>query len=341
MEISVLRVILIKPCHDRGTVDFIGADRCIPLCFKRPLIVQDQRGHKRPAALAHDDESIIILINVPDVILAEVSTVEDEADLLIVILNDLIDHEGELGHVGDRTGVFLVKEGDAVRLVHRNRKVEYGEAFVVLSFPILDDIDIPGVTVLVGRVIRDVDPAPVVTVLVPIIQEAYALVLADRVQEPAPFGITVDRHFLRKEGVGEGKVRIILACVFLFNDQVRYEVKDEPCVIAEQLFKHLLQPVFIEYFPDDDACADLETAAPVSKWEFVGELDIREIDLELFIWNHQGWIVLGFLPHYDPQWDSVFSFTFVLAAILILHIGGPALFLEDDLPFDFRDFLIR
>ena len=177
-----------------------------------------------------------------------------------------------------------------------------------------------------------------VTVLVPIIQEAYALVLADRVQEPAHFGITVDRHFLRKEGVGEGKVRIILACVFLFNDQVRYEVKDEPCVIAEQLFKHLLQPVFIEYFPDDDACADLETAAPVSKWEFVGELDIREIDLELFIWNHQGWIVLGFLPHYDPQWDSVFSFTFVLAAILILHIGGPALFLEDDLPFDFRDF---
>ena len=42
MEISVFRIILLKPGPDRGAVDLVGSDRELPFRLKSPLVFQHQ-----------------------------------------------------------------------------------------------------------------------------------------------------------------------------------------------------------------------------------------------------------------------------------------------------------
>ena len=139
-----------------------------------------------------------------------------------------------------------------------------------------------------------------IAIFIPVIEEADALIFRDRIQEPADLGIAVDRHLFREERVRESKVRIVLTCVFLFDDQIRNEVKDESGIVSKPFPEHRNQLIFIQYFPDDHTGADLETAAPVSEGKFFGYLCIWEIHLELFIREHHGRIVCRYFPDNGP-----------------------------------------
>lgn len=70
----------------------------------------------------------------------------------------------------------------------------------------------------IGGVIRDVYPTLMVTVFIPAVEEADAPILCDQVQEPADFGIAVDRHLFREKRVRKRNIRIVLACVLLFDE---------------------------------------------------------------------------------------------------------------------------
>ena len=123
---------------------------------------------------------------------------------------------------------------------------------------------------------------------IPVIQKADALVFRDRLEEPADFGIAVDLHLLGEERMSKRVIRIILAGVFLFDNQVGDKIKDESSVITKPLCEHWTQRVLIDHFLDDNAGTDLQAAAPVSKGKFLRDLGIREVNLELFVRNHHG-----------------------------------------------------
>ena len=125
-----------------------------------------------------------------------------------------------------------------------------------------------------------------VTILVPVIQETDTLVLCHRAEKAAYLGVAVYRHLLRVKRMCKGIVRIILPRVFLFNDQVGYQIENKPGIIPEALSKHWHQLVLIQHFPDNGTGPDFQAAASVSEGKFFGELCIREIDLELLVRKH-------------------------------------------------------
>ena len=125
-----------------------------------------------------------------------------------------------------------------------------------------------------------------VTFFVPVFKEADALVFRNRIQEPYDLGIAVNRHLFCKERMCERVVRIVMAGVLFFDNQVGDKIKDESGIVPEPLPQHWHQFVFLQYFLDDDIGADLKTGAPVSEWKFFRDIGIREIHLILFVREH-------------------------------------------------------
>ena len=139
----------------------------------------DQRGDKLFAAFDHDDESIAVILDVIDVFLAEITTVKDETNIFISVFLDLGHHVRELGNISYGSWIFLVKQRHTVGLVIGNGNVENRKSLIVLSFAILYDIDISGLAVFIGRVVRDVYPLFMITFTVPIILETKDLILGN------------------------------------------------------------------------------------------------------------------------------------------------------------------
>lgn len=90
---------------------------------------------------------------------AEISTVQDEPDILVSVFDDFVDHEREWGDIRNGSGVLLIEERHTVRLIHRNRQVEYSKAFIVLGFAEFNDIYVACIAVFVGGIIGNIDPA--------------------------------------------------------------------------------------------------------------------------------------------------------------------------------------
>ena len=98
--------------------------------YSLPLIVQHEEEYQRSASLAHDDECVSIIINIPDVFLAGASAVQDETDLLVPVFNHFVDHEGELEDISNKFRVSFIEEWHVVRLGHCDRQIEHGEAVI-------------------------------------------------------------------------------------------------------------------------------------------------------------------------------------------------------------------
>jgi len=89
----------------------------------------------------------------------------------------LAEHELELAGVDDRARVLLIEQRDAVGPVVGDRIPEDGQSLVILGMAELDELQVPGLAVLVCGVVADVDPLPVVTPPVPLVEKPWRCVL--------------------------------------------------------------------------------------------------------------------------------------------------------------------
>ncbi len=157
MDVPIFCIILIQFFHYCFPVNLVGMDDAVTIRFKCVSMGQHQRGNKFFSSLDHDDKRETLLVHVPDIVLAEVSPVKDETNLLVLVFLDLVDHIGKLGNICDGAGIFLIEQWNLVIFVEGNTDVEDRQAFVILGFPIFDEVNISCLTVLIGRIVGDVD----------------------------------------------------------------------------------------------------------------------------------------------------------------------------------------
>ena len=101
----------------------------------------------------HDDESITVGIHVLDVLFTEIATVKHKPYIFVAIVFDFIYHVDELRYIRDRTGILFVKERYPVGLVKGDSNIKNRKSLCILGFTELDQIDVSGLTVFIGRVI--------------------------------------------------------------------------------------------------------------------------------------------------------------------------------------------
>ena len=78
-----------------------------------------------------------------------------------------------------------MEKRDPVGFVKGKAQIEDWQPLVVLWLAKLNNIDITGLAIFVGRVVRDIDALPVIHAFVPCIQEAQNLILGYAVEEAA------------------------------------------------------------------------------------------------------------------------------------------------------------
>ena len=131
-----------------------------------------------------------------------------------------------------------------------------------LGFAILNDIDVTGLTVLVGRIIGNVDLFPFVPVLIPETEICLPLVNGEVPEKVGKSRITVLPHVICKKRMIVGVVRIVLRCISLRDDGVSREIKDQSALLGiKDLIKFLIQTVFSYHLTDCNKRPCPETAA--------------------------------------------------------------------------------
>lgn len=66
----------------------------------------------------HHHEVELMFIHVLDIGLAEISSIDDKTDVLVPIADGLVNHEPKLTNVVDRPRIELIKEWNAIVLIH-------------------------------------------------------------------------------------------------------------------------------------------------------------------------------------------------------------------------------
>ena len=231
-----------------------------------------------------------MLIHIPDIVLAEVSSVKDEADLFILIFLDLINHINELGNICDRARILLVEQRYLVILVKSNANIEYRKAFVVLGFPVFNEVNISCLTILIGRVIGDIDLLGMIPLFIPVIEKAYCLLPVDRFQKATDCYITVNSHLVREQWMTEGEIRIILASIVFINNEIGNQIKEQAAILLEMFLQHLRNVVLVQHFLNDDVGTNPQCAAAICFRSFFWHNCVREEFLVLLIWIHESFV---------------------------------------------------
>ena len=60
--------------------------------------------------------------------------------------------------------------------------------------------------------------------------------VANGIQQPAYFEITVDFHAFRKQGMAERENRIMQADIFLIHDHKRHKIQQQSCIVVKMFF---------------------------------------------------------------------------------------------------------
>ena len=118
MQVAFSLVIGEELAFDGGTVNVMPGNAAGTACFKGTSVFIDDVTNKRLAALDHHDKTVVLFIHVADVGFAEISAVNDEADVLVSVSDSLVDHESELADIIDRPRLELIVEWNPVVLVH-------------------------------------------------------------------------------------------------------------------------------------------------------------------------------------------------------------------------------
>lgn len=337
VEITVLGVIGIQSGLDRGPVDPVGADDAFAGGLERVDPAGDQGRHEILHALDHDDEAVPVLIHVPDVVLAEIAPVQDEAHSPVPVLDHLVHEKTELGDIIDRARVLLVEQGDLVGLVEGDGKIENRQSLVVLRLAELHEVDVPRLAVLVGRVVGDVQALPVVPFFIPAVKEADGMVLCDGAQQPGDLRIAVDHHAIGKQGMRESEVGIVLRRIVLADDGVAHQVEKQAAVLPEMFLEHAGEPVFLGDLVDYQIGPYPQATAPAGLVSLLGKDCSRKVGLVVFIRVHPGIVLFTDLADDRPLGDVELAGRIIDAFILEQHERGTALLLDGDLALDIRD----
>ncbi len=117
MQVAVPRVVGAQPRLDRGAVHAVGLHVAVRDALELAADGVHRRRDEPAHAPRHDDERKPVLVHEPDVVMAEVAAVQDEAHVVVAVALGLREHELQLAHVHDAAGVLLVEEWLAVPLV--------------------------------------------------------------------------------------------------------------------------------------------------------------------------------------------------------------------------------
>ena len=88
------------------------------LGFKGSTELIDQSADERLAPFDHQNETVLLLVKVLDVGLAEVTAIKDKADVAVAVTNRFIHHKLELTDIVDGARIQLVKKRYSVVLIH-------------------------------------------------------------------------------------------------------------------------------------------------------------------------------------------------------------------------------
>ncbi len=321
VEVPLVPVIGVKPVHHGLCIDPPGPDRAGAAALEAALVRLDERADQLRLALDHDDEVEAHLIHIADVRLAEVAAVEDEAHVPVAVGGGRVHHVLQLRHVDDAARVLLVEERLALSHVVGDRVVEHRPVPAVLGVAALDDGDLPGPAVLVGRVVGDVDPLPVVAPAVPFVEERRGVLVRDGVEEGGDLAVAVHPHPPGEEGVGPGPVGVVLPRVVLADDRIRCQVEQEARLAAEQAAQHRLQAVVAHHRVDDDVRTHPQAAAAPRPPVDLGGRQVGEVAQVVRVGVHPP--VVGQLADGGPLRDVVPAFAVVDAVVLVVDVHRP------------------
>ena len=88
------------------------------LGFKGSTELIDQSAYERLAPFDHQNETVLLLVKVLDVGLAEVTAIKDEADVAVALTDRFVHHKLELTDIVDGARIQLVKKRYSVVLIH-------------------------------------------------------------------------------------------------------------------------------------------------------------------------------------------------------------------------------
>ncbi len=296
-----------------------------------PPVRKHKLRHQPPHPLHHQDEAVALPVEEADVFAAEASPVQDEADVPVAVSVRLLQHVLELGHVDYASGVLLVEQGLPAHEVVPERIVEDGKTGVVLRLAELGHGEVPGLAVLVGGVVGDVDPLPVVPPPVPGVQEAGALVVGDGAEELRHLAVGVHPHTLGEERMVVGVVGIVLGRVVLADQGIGRKVQEQPEVDgAEEFAEHRRKRIVVQQLPDQEVAAHAEAAAAERAGLLAWQVHAGKVSAVVLVRQHQA--VLRELADAGAHGDGVALLGVVSLAVLVVDVGRAGLRLADDAP---------
>ena len=178
MEIALLGVALIELAFDRDAADVTVLQYAIRIILKAAMHFVNESAYQGLTSLDHHDEPMAVLIQIFDVVPTEIAAVQDEPNIGVIKGSGLVDEELELADVIDRAWILLVKQRHLVAGVEGHRQVEDACTDIGLGLTEFEQINVSGLTVFIGGVVRDVDGLIVLALGVPVIKKADDLVLS-------------------------------------------------------------------------------------------------------------------------------------------------------------------
>ena len=118
--------------------------------FESAVEPVDQFGHKCLAALNHHDELKVIRIHVVDVDLAEITSVDDEANTLVVVRNCLVYKEFELTDVINGARVAFIEQRHLIGFVVGDGKIKNRASLIDFGLAEFNKINISRLAVLIS-----------------------------------------------------------------------------------------------------------------------------------------------------------------------------------------------
>ena len=188
--------------------------------------------------------------------------------------------------------------------------------------PEFDDLDITGLAVLIGRIIRNIDFILLFPGRVPFILERNAVFYGDLVNESRYCGIAVDLILRRKKRVVIGIIRIVLADIILCGEVVCCQIKKQPCsmVIVINTADDLVDPAFHHQFFDHKPRPDAKAATPRIPALILGQFGVRKVGQKVWVRVHHLRIVLTLLADRSPLGYVVFFIRLIDPVVLIVDI---------------------
>jgi len=189
--------------------------------------------------------------------------------------------------------------------------------------PEFHELQIPGLAVLVCGVIADVDPLPVVTAPVPLVEESRRRVLRHVLEQVRDLCVAEDRHVLGGQGMAVCVIRIVLRGIVLGDDRVEREIHEQPAIPGpEYPVDHLRypegprDPVQDEERPDPQAAASGE--GRFLFWNLISRKALEEVLVRV----HEVAVRPVLLAYADPFRRVVFLVRVIFTGTLEVYVSA-------------------